>query len=100
MPAPRRRITQDEAPELPSNMRVSEQPPPQWRAENGAGGPSIRYWAGRLHQPTAIRLVELARPGRSTPEPLRLTLDCMVIDEPDAFNDQRIARTLVAVGTC
>ena len=42
----------------------------------------------------------MARPGRATPEPLRLTLDGVVIDVPDGFNDQTLARILAVVRSC
>ncbi|MBL8615283.1 MAG: hypothetical protein JNM72_06725 [Deltaproteobacteria bacterium] len=100
MPAPRRRITQDEAPELLAHWRASQQPLPEWCAQNGVDGRSLRYWADRLAQPAPIRLVELARPGRAAPEPLRLTLDGVVIDVPDGFNDQTLARVLAVVRAC
>ena len=87
MPAPRRRVTQDEAPELLAQWRASEQPFREWCAENGVGGCSLRHCAGRLPQPAAIRLVELTRPGRASFERRRLTLVGMMIDVPDAFND-------------
>ena len=44
MPAPRRRITQDEAPELLAHWRASQQPLPEWCAQNGLDGRSLRYW--------------------------------------------------------
>jgi hypothetical protein len=100
MPAPRRRITQHEAPELLALCRASEQPLREWCAENGVDGSSLRYWAGRHPQPAAIRLVELARPGRATPEPLGLTLDGVVIDVPEGFNDQTLARVLAVARAC
>ena len=100
MPAPRRRITQDEDPELLDIWRAPEQPLPAWCAENGVDGRSLRYWADRHPQPAAIRLVELARPGRATPGPLRLTLDGVVIDAPDGFNDQTLARVLAVARAC
>lgn len=100
MPAPRRRITQDEAPELLAHWRASQQPLPEWCAQNGVDGRSLRYWADRLAQPAPIRLVELARPGRAASEPLRLTLDGVVIDVPDGFNDQTLARVLAVVRAC
>ncbi len=91
MPAPRRRITQDDVTELLSNLRASELPPPEWCAENGLDGRSLRYWADRLPQPAAIRLVELARPGRATPEPILLLRDGVVIDVPDFNIEQALA---------
>jgi hypothetical protein len=67
MPAPRRRISQEEAPEQLANWRASEQPLPEWCAEHGVDGHSLRYWADHLPQPAAIRLVEVVRPHRATP---------------------------------
>jgi hypothetical protein len=91
MPAPRRRITQDDVTELLSNLRASEQPPPEWCTANRLDGRSLRYWADRLPQLAAIRLVELARPGRATPEPLLLIPDGVVIDLPDVNIEQALA---------
>ena len=88
MPEPRRRITQDEAPELLAHWRASEQLLREWCAENGVVGRSLHQRSDRLPQPAAIRLAEPARPGRATPEPLRLTLDWVVIDLPDVNIDQ------------
>ena len=50
MPAPRRRITQDDVTELLSNLRASEQPPPEWYTANRLDGRSLRHCAGRLPQ--------------------------------------------------
>lgn len=100
MPVPRRRITQDGTLELLADWRASEQPLPEWGAENGVDASSLRYWADRLPQPAAIRLVELARPGRTTPEPLRLTRNCVVIDVPDGFSFQLLRRVLAVVRVC
>jgi hypothetical protein len=97
MPAPRRRVTQDEAPELLANWRPSEQPLREWCAENGLHGRSLRFFPDCHPPPAAIRLAEPARPSRATPEPLRLTLDGVVIDVPDRFNDQTLARVLAVV---
>ena len=91
MPAPRRRITQDEAPELLFHWRASEQPLREWCAENGLDGRSLRHCAGRLPQLAAIRLVELARPGRATPEPLLLIPDGVVFNVPDVNIEQALA---------
>ena len=44
--------------------------------------------------------IELARSGRAASEPLRLTLDGVVIDVPDGFNDQTLARVLAVVRAC
>ena len=100
MPASRHGVTQDEAPELLADWRTSWWPLPKWCAENGVEGRSLRYWGFRLPQPAAIRLVEVARPGRATPEPLQLTLDGVVVDMPDGVNGQTFARILAAMGTC
>ncbi len=51
-------------------------------------------------QPAAIRLVEMAQPGRATPEPLRLALDRGVIDVLECFNGQTLARVLAVVLAC
>ena len=91
MPAPRRRITQDETHELLANWRASQQPLPEWCAQNGVDGRSLRYWADRLAQPAPIRLVELARPGRATPEPLLLIPDGVLFDVPDVNIEQALA---------
>jgi hypothetical protein len=69
MPAPRRRITHDEAPEPLTNQRTAQQPPPEWGAANRVDGRALRRGADRLPRPAAIRIVELVRPGRATPEP-------------------------------
>lgn len=100
MSAPRRRITQDEAPELLADWRASQQPLRDWCAEHGVDGRSLRYWADRLDRSLPIRLLELATPGSTAPEPLRLTIDGVVIDVPDGFNDQTLARVLAVVRGC
>ncbi len=70
MPEPRRRITQAEAPEVHASWRASHRPLPGWCAENGVVGRSLHHRANCLPQPAAIRLVELARPGRARPDPV------------------------------
>ena len=87
----------DNAPELLANWRASVQRRTERSAENGVGGRSLRYWPDWLAQPAPIRLVELARPTRATPEPLRLTLDGVVIDVLDGFNERTLARVLGVV---
>ena len=51
-------------------------------------------------QPAAIRLVDMARPGRATPEPLRLTIVRGVIDLLDGVNDHTLARSLPVMCAC
>ena len=91
MPAPRRRITQAEAPELLANWRASEQPIPDWYAENGVDRRPLRDCGDRLPPPAALRLAEPAQPGRPTPEPLLLNCDGVVIDVPDVNIEQALA---------
>ena len=91
MHAPRRRITQDQAPELLTNWRASVQPLPEWYAENGVDRRSLRDYGDRLPPPAAIRLADPARPGRATPEPLWLNRDGVVIDVPDVNIEQALA---------
>ncbi len=50
---PRRRITQDGTLELLADWRGSEQPLPEWGAENGLDGRSLRYWADHSPRPSA-----------------------------------------------
>ena len=91
MPAPRRRITHDEASDPLANLRASEKPPPEWCAENGVDRRSLRDCGDRLPPPAALRLAEPAQPGRATPEPLLLNCDGVVIDVPDVNIEQALA---------
>ena len=100
MPAPRRRITQAEAPELLAEWQASMLPLPGWCAENGVDGRSLRTWAKRLHAPSAVRLLELSLPALAPVAPIRLSLDGVQIDVPDGFNDHTLARVLAVVRGC
>ena len=93
MPAPRRRITQDDASDPLANLRASEKPLPSWRPESGLDGRTLRHLADRPPQPAPIYLVKLARPRRDPPEPLRLTRHAAVFNVPDANIDQPPTRT-------
>jgi hypothetical protein len=85
------------SPELLADWRVSEQPVAEWCTENVVGMSSLRYSADPLAQPAPTRFVELARPGRAKLVPLRLVPEGVVIDVPDGFNDQTLARVLAVV---
>ena len=100
MPTSRRRITQAEAPLPLAEWQASKRPLPEWCAENGVDGRSLRTWANRLHAPSAVRLLELSLPALAPVAPIRLSLGGVQIDVPDGFNDHTLARVLAVVRGC
>lgn len=96
----RRKVTADEAEGLVAEWRASKRALPVWCEARGIDGRSLRYWADRFDR-APIRLVEVTARAPSGDHPgLRLLLDDVVVEIPDGFASDTLARVLAVVRGC
>lgn len=100
MASARRKVTEGEAERLVSEWRTSKRALPDWCAARGIDGRSLRYWVDRLDQ-APVRLMDVTpRPPSALGPGLRLLVEDVVVEVPDAFVSDTLARVLAVVRGC
>ena len=100
MPSARRKVTQGEAEVVVAEWRASKRSLPAWCEARGLDGRSLRYWADRLDR-APVRLVDVTPRGAPDAGPvLRLLVEDLVVEVPDGFVSDTLARVLGVVRGC